>query len=529
MSEKVQLKVQFKKDMSTFSLMMTGVTSIIGSGWLLATQKISSVAGPAGLLAWVVGMVVAMLIALFCIEIGSVNPSAGGLGYYSSITHGRFSGFLTQWINWLSILPVPAVEAQAIVIYLSGATPALHDWYNVDNSQLTPLGITVAIGFVIFFMLVNYWGLKLFTRFNNALTLIKVTVPVLTILFLVYEGFHPGNFGHNMQEFAPYGLKSIGTAVITCGVIMSFNGFQLPLNFSEEIKSPKTQLPIAIIGSIVFSFLLYIGLQATFIGSLNPSQLINGWHGVNLRSPYVDLLIAANFQVMAWSVMSTSAIAPAACGAAFSASTARMMFNLARAKMLPSYINKLDDKYASPRRALVINTILGCFFLLAFKGWSQLVAVISVLHIFSYISMPVVVVAYRKQQTKRNPASKDVFRLPFASFFGVAVLFILALLIFFAGWDGLIKMTCLLLLGLVFYIYFENKYYKETLNFDQIKRGAWMLYFLLGICVITYFGNKSDADNLISTELSVILLFVLSLTSFIYGVVVANRAKLENI
>ena len=174
-----------KKNMSTFSLMMTGVTSIVGSGWLLATQKITAVAGPAGILAWVVGMFVAILIAFFCIEIGTVNPSAGGVGYYSGITHGRFSGFITQWVNWLSILAVPAVEAQAIVQYLSKVSLWCHGWYYVDENILSPTGIIVAIGFMILFMGVNYFGSKLFTRFNNTLTIIKIVVPVLTILFLL--------------------------------------------------------------------------------------------------------------------------------------------------------------------------------------------------------------------------------------------------------------------------------------------------------------------------------------------------------
>src|SRR6185437_2384317 len=446
MNKEIQV-VQFKKNISTFSLMMTGITSIIGSGWLLATQKISVVAGPAGILAWVVGMVVAILIACFCIEIGTIHPSAGGVGFYSGITHGRFSGFLTQWVNWLSILAVPAVEAQAIVQYLSQCSPLARRCYDMYNHTLSPIGIVVAIGFMVLFMGVNYWGSKLFIRFNNLLTAIKIIIPVLTIAFLIYSGFSPDNFGHTITEFAPYGWGAVGSAVISCGVVMSFNGFQLPLNFSEEIKSPKRQLPIAIIGSIIFTFILYVMLQAVFIGSIPVDVLKNGWHGVNYRSPYVNLLLAANFQVMAWSVMSTSAIAPAACGAAFVASASRMIFALSRAKLLPNFLSKLDKKYNVPRPAILLNFVLGSSFLFMFKGWTQLVAIISVLHIFSYLSMPVVVVAYRRMQAA-NLAKIDNFRLPFAPFFAVLVIFILALLLFFAAWPNVGYMSALILPGL---------------------------------------------------------------------------------
>jgi amino acid transporter len=511
-------EAKFKKNMSTFSLMMTGVTSIVGSGWLLATQKISAVAGPAGILAWSIGMFVAILIAFFCIEIGTVNPSAGGVGYYSGLTHGRFSGFITQWVNWLSILAVPAVEAQAIVQYLSQASEWCHSWYDINENVLSPSGIGVAIGFMVLFMGVNYFGSKLFTRFNNALTVIKIVIPVLTIAFLVYGGFNPSNFGHSMQGFAPYGWSAIGSAVISCGVVMSFNGFQLPLNFSEEIESPKRQLPIAIIGSIIFTFILYVVLQAVFVGAVTPDKMINGWHGVNYRSPYVDLLIAANFQVMAWTVMSTSVIAPAACGAAFVASASRMIYALSKVRLLPQFLGKLDPKYYVPRASILVNFVLGSSFLFMFKGWAQLVAVISVLHIFSYLSMPVVVVAYRRQQA-RNLSKIDNFRLPFAPFFAVLVMFVLALLLFFAAWPSIWHMTILLIPGLAFFFYYEHQNNGVKDMWMLVKSGSWLLFFTLGVIVICYLGNnKEQTVNLIDLPVSLFLLLLLSLTSFAYGV-----------
>ncbi|MBP9742487.1 MAG: APC family permease [Burkholderiales bacterium] len=518
-------KAEFKKNMSTFSLMMTGITSIVGSGWLLATQKISVVAGPAGIIAWAIGMFVAILIAFFCIEIGTVNPSAGGVGFYSGITHGRFSGFLTQWVNWLSILAVPAVEAQAIVQYLSEKS-SFNQWYDMHEHILTPSGVAFAIVFMILFMGVNYWGSRLFTRFNNVLTVIKIVIPILTIICLLYSGFDTRNFGRTVTEFAPYGWSAIGSAVISCGVVMSFNGFQLPLNFSEEIKSPKRQLPIAIIGSIIFTFILYVGLQIVFVCAVSPEHLQNGWHGVNYRSPYVELLLAANFQILAWGVMSTSAIAPAACGAAFVASASRMLYALSRAKMLPQILSKLDKKYHSPRPAILVNFVLGSAFLFVFKGWTQLVAVISVLHIFSYLSMPVVVVAYRRQQAEQLEKI-DNFRLPFAPFFAILVIFVLALLLFFAAWPSIGHMAMLVLPGLLFFFYYEYKNGISSNLWSMLKSGSWMLYFLLGISIICYLGNnKNHTENLIGFSTSIVLLAFLAITSFIYGVF--SSAKLED-
>jgi amino acid transporter len=228
-------KVHFRKNLSLFSLTMTGVTAIVGSGWLLGTQKIAETAGPAGILAWVFGAIVALLVGLFYVEIGSANPSAGGIGYYAHVTHGRFCGFLTSWINWLSVLAVAPIEAQGIVQYISQLSPGMMLLYNTQSHNLTGIGILASIGFMIFFMLVNYWSVKIFIRFNNFFTILKVLVPVLTIAALVHVGLHRANFGYSYSEFMPGGLKSILISVVTCGVVMSFNGFQSPLTFSEEI------------------------------------------------------------------------------------------------------------------------------------------------------------------------------------------------------------------------------------------------------------------------------------------------------
>lgn len=506
-------KILLDKTISTFSLTMTAITTIMGSGWLLATQKIANIAGPAGILSWIIGMVVVIIIASFCIEIGSSHPSAGGMGYYSQLTHGRFCGFLTQWINWLSVVAVPIIEAEAIVRYLSGINLRFHALDNIKLHHLTIYGYIASILIMFLFMLINYWGMKLFFKFNNFFTLVKIVIPILTIIILFYSGFNYANFGHSMADFNPYGWEQVGYSIISCGVIMSFNGFQTPLSFSEEIKNPKKQLPIAIISAIVFTCCLYIALQVLFIGKVSPSYLMKGWHGVNYRSPYVDLMLFANFQLMAWVVMSTSVIAPAACGATFIASGSRMTYNLSRAGFLPNFISVIHPKYHVPRGSIIINLIVSCAFIIIFSEWDKAIAIISVLHVFSYLSIPVVVVAYRRSGIGSN---SDVFKLPFVSFFAVLLLFILSLLLFESKINVIISMGLLLIPGICFYVYYEYKQYKLVNMLNLLSRGLWIIFYIFAIILINYcYTCKS---HIIGIKNSILLLFILSVTTYIIGI-----------
>lgn len=509
---------KFHKHISTFSLMMTGITSIVGSGWLLSTQKIANVAGPAGLISWVVGAVIALVVGLLFVEMGSAYPSAGGIGYYANVTHGRFCGFLTSWINWLCIVAVPPVEAQGIIQYLSQLSHFWNRFYDIPSHSLTHLGIAGAIVLMFCFMLINYWSVQLFIRFNNIFTIIKIIVPLLTVGALVYSGFHPSNFTNTVDGgFMPFGLKSIFISIVSCGVVMSFNGFQAPLTFSEEISSPKTMLPIAVAGSILISLVLYLLLQVAFVGSLSPNLLMHsGWADINFRSPYVQLLLAANLQLMVITVYIGAVVSPGVCGAAFTASGSRIMFSLAREGHLPSFLSAIHPVFKNPRNAIVTTMLIGCIFLFLFRGWYQLVAVISVLHLFSYLPAPIVVIANR-MKNRASLSRKSQFILPYANFLAPLLLFTLSLLLFYAGWPLIPELLILVIPGICLFLYYETKIKGEKNIFAAIKGVSWFILYFIGLCLIVFFGDNHSPGNVITTRESVIFLIILSVVVYVYG------------
>ena len=508
-------EITFKKNISTFSLMMTGITSIIGSGWLLSTQKLSNIAGPAALFSWVIGMLIAMSVALCFIEVGSSIRNAGGIGYYSKLTHGEFSGFLTSWINFLSIVIVPAIEAQAIIQYLSQLSPYFMTWYNPIIHEMTGLGIFYAFILMLFFMYINYWSVQLFIKFNNLLTLIKFLVPLITIICLFYNGIDYGNFGSTLNEFNPFGFRAIFASVVSCGVVMSFNGFQTPMTFANEIQSPEKQLPIAVLGSIFITFILYLLLQFVFIGALDSKLVLSGWQNIHFRSPYINLLLLANMQVMVWVIYVSSVLAPAACGSAFLASSSRMLYALSNDKLLPQFLSFLNPKYHSPRNAVIACTVVGCIALLLFRSWSSLVGVISILHLFSYLSAPVMVIASR---LKKLSTTNKKFSLPLAHILAPIIFIALSFLLFFSAWPLVPEMMALIIPGLMFYYYYQLKVYSIQKMLKLFFHASWIIIYFTGLNIICYFGNNLNMQtNIWSIETSSVVLTIFSYLVFIYG------------
>ena len=74
-----------QRNLGAWPLMLTGLGSIIGSGWLFGAGHAAKVAGPAAIFTWVIGAVVILAIALTYAELGAMFPESGGMVLLRSI------------------------------------------------------------------------------------------------------------------------------------------------------------------------------------------------------------------------------------------------------------------------------------------------------------------------------------------------------------------------------------------------------------------------------------------------------------
>ena len=68
-----------RRQIGPVALLFTGITGIVGSGWLFASLYAAQLAGPAGILSWCIGGAVAVLLALVYAELGGMLPVAGAI------------------------------------------------------------------------------------------------------------------------------------------------------------------------------------------------------------------------------------------------------------------------------------------------------------------------------------------------------------------------------------------------------------------------------------------------------------------
>ncbi|MFT3742388.1 MAG: APC family permease [Gammaproteobacteria bacterium] len=516
-----QSPYRLSRSISALQLTFIGISSIIGSGWLFGAFHSAKLAGPAALIAWVVGAFAVMLIALTIAEVGALFPQSGGIARYLDYTHGSLTGFLSGWINWLGIVAAIPTEAAASTQYLS-SIKGFHGLYDPIQGNMSEYGLIVASFLMIVFFLLNYWTLKLFLSSMTWITLFKIIVPLLSVAAIMWAGFQPANFGHDFHTFAPYGWNAVFIAVSAGGIIFAFNGFQSIVNFAGEAKNPHKTIPIALISSIVICLLIYLVLQASFIGALTPQELSHGWHGLDFSSPFVQLALSFNLNLIALLLYVDSVVSPSGTGIAYMGSTARMLFGMQRNGYMPAAFGQLHPKYAIPRNAMWASLVLGFIFLWIFRGWGSLANVISIMNTLSYIAGPLAVAGLRRIE----PNWRSPCRISGMSIIAPIAFIIMSLIVYWSRWPLTGQVLLVIFAGLFIYLYYQAK--NGWLDFNQhLKSGTWLVFYLLAMALLSWLGGTEFGGvNFLRGPYDQISVIIVALIFYYWGVASAWQTPL---
>lgn len=475
-----------KRDISPWSLMLTGLGSIIGSGWLFGAWHASAIAGPAAILAWIIGAVVVLAIALTYAEMGAMFPESGGMVRYARYSHGSLVGFMAAWANWISIVSVIPIEAIASIQYMASWS---FPWAQglVANGELTTSGLVGSTILVMVYFALNYWGVKLFVKTNSAITIFKLVVPTLTAVALIYTSFNTENFGDGtVASFAPYGWSAVFTAVAASGIVFSYNGFQSPVSLAGEARDPGKSIPFALVGSVLIALVIYVLLQIAFIGAVSPQSIANGWHSLNFDSPLAQLALALNLNWLAMLLYLDAFVSPSGTGSIYTATTARMIYAMEKNNTLPKVFGNLHPLYGVPRQAMWLNLAVCFIFLFFFRGWGTLAAVISVAVIISFLTGPISLMALRIHAADVHRP----LRLRGMSVIAPFAFICASLVLYWARWPLTGQVILLVVGALPIFFYYQAKN-GWTGFYREFQAAIWLIGYLPAMAFISFIGSEA--------------------------------------
>ena len=502
---------------SLFSAVMLALNSLIGSGWLFGSGSAAKIAGPAAIISWIIGGAIIIIIALTYIELGSMFPESGGMSKYAQYSHGPLLGFIAAWANWISLVTLVPMEAVAAVQYMSSWPWSWANWTKqfMSNGTITFKGLWVVFLFMLVFTLINFWSVKVMTHFTNLISVFKILLPTLTIVVLLCSGFHTENFGHSVSSFMPYGSRSIFEATSVAGIIMSYDAFQTVINMGGELKNPRKNIVRGVLISMLITAAIYIMLQVTFIGAVDPKMLAHsGWKGINFTSPFADIAILLGINWLVILLYLDAFVSPFGTGVAFVATASRSIAAMTHTKHLPKWLGHLDRRYMVPRFAMIIDFFLAMILVSVFRNWNLLATVITAATLIAYLTGPVTVISLRKIA----PKLERPFKPNWMKWVAPLSFILTSLAIYWTMWPTTIEVIFVIILGLPIYLYYEIRYQHSSVK-TQLKSFWWMLGYLAFISIMSYIGSTGfGGQDWIKYPWDFLVIIIASYLFYLWGI-----------
>jgi APA family basic amino acid/polyamine antiporter len=391
-----------ERRLGLFPLTNIVVANMVGAGiFTTSGLLLRDLGDPLFLLAlWVAGGALALCGALVYGELGAAMPQAGGEYLFLSRLFHPLPGFLSGWVSFFVGFSAPiAASAIGFAEYLARAFPGLFDWGILPGRSETVLVKKIYAGLVIVaFTLLHRAGLKLGSRVQNFLTVLKVGL----IIGLIALGFATGRGSlDHLARGASLPAGFAGWKVAGLGlmwIMFAYSGWNASAYVGSEIQRPRKNLPRSLLLGTGIVVGLYLFLNLLFVYAIPPPEM-SGVIAVG------GLAAGRLFGHAAESVFSVLiAFALFSSLSAFIILGPRVYYSMARDGHFFRFVGKVHPRYGVPSRSILLQG--GMAILIAFSGsFDQILTYMG----FSLGIFPLLTVAGVFKLRKSNP---DALRLP---------------------------------------------------------------------------------------------------------------------
>ena len=500
--------MKLKKNVSTSGLLFASVSAMLGSGWLFGPLYVAQTAGNAGILSWLIGGCMAMLLALTFAEIISALPISGGVATYTYITHGNLLGFTMAWVFWVSVVFAAPIEVQATILYLSHYFPEII--YKTDDGfGLTLHGYIVSVILMLSISIINAISAKFMSETNKLISYLKILLPIVILFAFFYYSYKNGFFKLK-GDFAPNGIQGILFAISFSGIIYAFNGFQYGLVLAGETRKPQKSIPRAAIFSILITLCIYLLLQVAFLFAIPPEALNNGWATLSFSGDAGPIAGLAMLLGIFWlvEVIYIGAITSMlGAGIVQCSTSARSLYAMSASGYLPKWFSKLN-RGRVPVRAIFFNFIVGMLLFILFPTLKLMIPFLSSTIILAFLVGPICLIGFRKNCDNL----KKPFKLPYHNIIAFFSFYICSLMLFWVGSDILLKLCLIIVIGFAFFILTKMKEKSRDLD---IKPALCFITYLIITTGLSYLGSFEKGLNIIPFGYDFFVVFIVSLLFFI--------------
>jgi APA family basic amino acid/polyamine antiporter len=441
-----------KKTIGPFALTALGVGAIIGTGIFVVIGEGAKLAGPSLFIAFILAAITCGFSALSYAELASAVPVSGSAYTFSYATLGELVAFI---IGWDLILEYGVSVAAVAVGWGGNVNEFLTAAFNVELPKAISTSPSEGGVFnipAVFIVLVIATLLTLGTRESTVFNAVMVVIKICILIFFIIVAFTAYNANH-FNPFAPEGFGGIASA---SGVIFfAYIGFDAVSTASEESKNPSRDLPIAIIGSLVISTILYVLVSIAAVG-VAPVKTLGGSDAplaAGLREgagiPWAGGVLAAGALIAITSVVLVIMYGQT-----------RIFFAMCRDGLLPRRLAKVHPRFGTPARLTIGFGVLIAI-LAALVPLDEIVKLVNIGTLFAFVLVNVGVIVLRRTK----PDMERPFRVPFSPVFPIIGILLCGYLIAQLPWETWLRFVVWLVIGLIIYFAYSRKH-------SRVRTGA---------------------------------------------------------
>ncbi|WP_219635304.1 APC family permease [Nocardioides ungokensis] len=299
--------------------------------------------------------------------------------------------------------------------------------------------------------------------------------------------------------------------------MFSYLGFRQGIEFAGETDNPHRNVPIAVVGSVLITGLIYVALQVAFIGALDPSDLekSGSWANLTFSGDFGPLAAVATALGLGWLAIllyADAIISPGDTGLIYTTTTSRISYAMAKNRNAPQALARTTDR-GVPMISLIVTFLVGLIVFLPFPSWQQLVGFITSATVLSFASGPLVLGALRR----RLPQAERPFRVPGGHLIPVIAFFASNLIVYWSGWDIVWKLAIAVAIGFVLLPIYKALG-NDVPDLDFAAGASWVLPWLGGLVLLSWLGNYPEPAagnlNILTFETSIPLILVFSVAIY---------------
>lgn len=336
-------KVTLNRKLNTFDMTNLVIGSVVGADIYVITGIGAKLMGPSSLIVWVATGIMAMVIALSFAYCVMMVPKAGGPYAYAKEVATPFIGFEVGWALLLSEWLALAVFPVAFVQYFSALFPGITG----------PEEVLLKGAFILVTLVTNLIGVKAAGRFNDVLTIAKLTPLALIVVGgLAFIIIQPSTVAHNLTPFFSGHIASAGQAMVL--IMWAYAGFELSTLPAEETESPERTIPKAIVLGMTVVIVFYLLTNLIVMGTI--SQEVIGTASIPLleSSRTIFAFTGSSLELIVLLMGVGALISILGVDESGTLGTSRLAYAMAVDGLLPHRLSRLHPRFGTPYLMLLV-------------------------------------------------------------------------------------------------------------------------------------------------------------------------------